>query len=318
MLLRDPVHPRRELLAQRLSFGLHSAFPERLDLLVRSPSPHVDGDGAGGDGDWYGTGDPGERDRGERREPFDLHPGGVTDAPRHGRGALVAGVQQAPQVLVVSAVLGREHGVDLVEQQRDRAVAEHPEDGGRRGRDGHLWLADEELRHLQHTRLPGPGFDGIQDEARGGVEVLDRVGVGVPERQHRRGVPVGEHREPGHELRDLVEEFGRCDGGQIRDRTQALRRGVAHADRRLSPAVVVMVVLDRAGSRRAAGAVAEPGGDGGGDVGRRAVARPGDDVPGRAGQLGGGLALVEHARADELTEGAGGGEHRGVVPSRRA
>jgi hypothetical protein len=109
------VDPRSERFPERLGLACYLPFPEWFDWFIGSATVHVNGDGAGGDGDGHCPGDPGERGGGVDGEPFDFHVLGVADAASDGGRPLISGVEQPPQVLMVSAIARIEDYIDLIE-----------------------------------------------------------------------------------------------------------------------------------------------------------------------------------------------------------
>ena len=78
----------------------------------------------------------------------------------------------------------------------------------------------------EHAGFAGAGFGGVEDQSGGGVEVLDGVGVGIPERQGGGAMLVGEHREPADERGHLVQQLGGVGDGPDAAAGVAARRRV--------------------------------------------------------------------------------------------
>jgi hypothetical protein len=127
-------------------------------------------------------------------EGVELLGGAAGDVPaEHGPVALVAGVEQAAQVLVVVGLLsGAPEGIGLIDQQAGRVLpngADHGGDGGIDGDEGGVaGLGD----HVQQAALAAP-LQGRDDGEAGGV-LPGRLGVGGgrPESDRVGGLGAGE------------------------------------------------------------------------------------------------------------------------------
>ncbi len=157
--------------------------PELLDVLGGSLALHPQLDCAVADRVGKATGvDPREHLRAEDFEVLDGLVTALADAARNGAAGPVASVEDRPQSLRALSV-GREHRVDLVEQQ-GRAVAGDLAEQSRFARRGHPpGPGDEQLQHFERERLSGSPLRREQREIRRRVGGVERVGVKHKQRE---------------------------------------------------------------------------------------------------------------------------------------
>ena len=131
-------------------------------------------------------------------------------AARNPHTALVAGVQQRPQPLVVVALAAPENRVDLVEQQRRMVGLDLAVQDRFARRNDPPRSRDDELEHRQQPAFAGTLLRARHREVGRHVERVVRVGVQRPQHDRDR-LGVAEHDEPAQERLELVEQHRELD-----------------------------------------------------------------------------------------------------------
>jgi hypothetical protein len=178
---------------------------ERLDLLAGAAAAHADQHGPVEDGVGQ-VADAGDRYGAKGGERLDLHLGRVTDAAV-GDGALaVPGVDQPAKLLMVAPGQRPEDGVGLVKQQGRLVRLHGAEDGGGGGVHRMHGLGHQQVEHFQGPGLARALLRAEQRQARGGLERVDRVGMGRPQRHRVAGLRRRKRDVAGQFGGDLVEQ----------------------------------------------------------------------------------------------------------------
>ncbi|CCB76623.1 protein of unknown function [Streptantibioticus cattleyicolor NRRL 8057 = DSM 46488] len=168
--------------------------------------------------------------------------------PPGGAVALVSGVQQAPEVLLVTG-LGAEDGVSLVHQQRRRVLADDPEDHRRRGVHRHHRPGHGLVEHVQDPGLAAPLGRPHHRQARRMLEGGLDMGGRHPQGDRGQCLAARQHHVPADRRVQVVQQRGSLVG-RLAARTSAVpgpRSAVGdHGPRRFVGTVALTIGSGRA------------------------------------------------------------------------